>query len=285
MKLDVVGTHPKPLAVITGAGGGVGQAAARRLGLRYRLVIAARREEQLAAMEEALVSEGYDVAVAAIADVSDRESLVKLAETAAAVGPIGAVVHTAGLSPALADWRAIIDVNLRGTAYLFDAFLPYAHPGTVMVAVSSSASHTLATTPEVDAVLDDPYATDLEEQLEPLLRELDEHKTEQSFTTRVYGASKRGVNRLVERRVGDWAAKGARIVTVSPGTVVTPMIHKEIEFNPLAVRAAEFTPMRRFGTPVDIAAAIDFLTSDQATFITGCDLRVDGGMVASRIHA
>ncbi|MFT4265406.1 MAG: SDR family oxidoreductase [Nocardioides sp.] len=285
MRLDVVGTHTKPVAVITGAGGGVGQATARRLGLRYRLVIAARRAEQIASLHESLVAEGYDVALATTTDVTDPASLIGLATSAAAVGPIGAVVHTAGVSPAIADWRSILDVNLRGTAYLLDAFLPEARAGTVLVAVSSSAAHTLATTPEVDAILADPYPDELGDRLEPLLRELDPLKTEQSFTTRVYGASKRGVNRLVECRVGPWAAKGARIVTISPGTVVTPMIHKEIEFNPLAVRAAEFTPMRRFGSPVDMAAAIDFLTSDQAGYITGCDLRVDGGMVAARLHA
>lgn len=285
MDFDLVGTYAKPLAVITGAPGGVGQAVARRLGARYRLVVTARRADALKDLEAALTNEGYDVALALTTDVSDPADLRALAEEAAAVGTIGTVVHVAGVSPALADWRTILQVNLRGTAHLLDSFLPVVGPGSSVVAVASSAAHTLATTPEVDAVLDDPYASDLEARLEPLLRELDVHKTEQSFTTRVYGASKRGVIRLVERRVQDWSRKGARIVSVSPGTVVTPMLHKEIELNPLAARAAEMTPVRRFGLPVDLAAAIDFLTSDQAGFITGCDLRVDGGMVAARIHS
>lgn len=285
MSLDLVGTHAKPLAVITGAGGGTGQAVARRLGVRYRLVIAARRPEAVASLEEALLEEGYDVAVAMAADVADRGSLQALADATAAVGPLGALVHTAGVSPALADWRTIVQVNLRGTADLLDVFLPLAGAGSSAVAVASSSAYTLATTPAVEAILDDPYAEDLEERLEPLLRELDEHKTEQSFATRVYGASKRGVIRLVERRVNDWAERGARLLSVSPGAVVTPMLRKEIELNPLAARAAEVTPMRRLGLPVDLAAAIDFLTSDQASYISGCDLRVDGGIVAARIHA
>ncbi|MFT4288370.1 SDR family oxidoreductase [Nocardioides sp.] len=283
--LNLIGTHAKPLAVITGAGGGTGQAVARRLGARYRLVIAARRDTAVKSLEEALTAEGYDVALAATADVADPGSVRALAEAAAAEGAIGAVVHTAGVSPALADWRTILHVNLRGTAYVLDAFLPLAQAGTAVVNVASSSAYTLPTTAEVDAVLDDPYAEDLESRLEPLLRELDEHKTEQSFATRVYGASKKGVIRLVERRVGDWSAKGARLLSVSPGAVVTPMLRKEIELNPLAVRAADITPMRRFGLPVDLAAAIDFLTSDQAGYITGCDLRVDGGIVAARIHS
>lgn len=285
MTLNLIGTLPKPLAVITGAGGGTGRAAARRLGSRYRLVLSARREDAVRGLEEALVEEGYDVALAQTMDVSDRASVEALAAAAAALGPIGTVVHTAGVSPALADWQQILEINVLGTANVLDAFLPYATVGGTVISVASSSAYTLPTTPEVDVILDDPYAEDLAARLEPLLRELDEHKTDQSFATRVYGASKRGVIRLVERRVGQWAERGARILSVSPGAIVTPMLRQEIELNPLAARAAEFTPLRRLGLPMDVAGVIDFLASDQAAFVTGCDIRVDGGIVPARVHA
>jgi NAD(P)-dependent dehydrogenase (short-subunit alcohol dehydrogenase family) len=105
-----------------------------------------------------------------------------------------------------------------------------------------------------------------------------------AFAVRAYGVSKRGVLRLVERSVGEWARHGARIVSVSPGTIITPMGRTEMAANPLAAAAASITPLRRLGMPADIAAAVDFLVSDSASYITGCDLRVDGGIVPARLH-
>ena len=90
--------------------------------------------------------------------------------------------------------------------------------------------------------------------------------------------------RLVERTAVQWAARGARVVSVSPGPTLTPMGRAELAGNPLAVAAASATPLGPVGRPADIAAAVDFLTSDSAGYITGCDLRVDGGTVAARLH-
>lgn len=279
---NLVGTWEKPLAVITGAAGGLGRAIARRLGARYRLVLVDVREDSVAELREALVEEGYDVALATVADVGDRDSVDRLAATVAEVGTLGTVVHTAGLSPALADWERIVHVNLTGTAHVLDAFLPLAGSGSSAVCFASVAAHTFPASPEVDAILDDPYTVDLTTRLGPLLG--DTAETEFFYKVRAYGASKRGVVRLVERRVRDWAERGARIVSVSPGTVITPMGRREHEANPLAAATADVTPLRRRGAPTDIAAAVDFLTSDLASYITGTDIRVDGGIVAARTH-
>ncbi len=223
MGLDLIGTWERPLAVITGSAGGIGRALARRLGGRYRLVLADLREDLVAALGESLTEEGYDVALATAVDVGSKVSVEAFADAVRTAGTLGTIVHTAGVSPSLADWATIIHVNLVGTVHILDAFLPLAGPGSSAICFASSAAYTFPASPEIDAVLDEPYADDLIQLLEPLLRPLDVEKSELSFGTRAYGASKRGVIRLVEGRVGDWAERGARIVSISPGTVITPM--------------------------------------------------------------
>jgi NAD(P)-dependent dehydrogenase (short-subunit alcohol dehydrogenase family) len=95
-----------------------------------------------------------------------------------------------------------------------------------------------------------------------------------------YSLSKRAVIALAERRAVAWGAQGARIVSISPGLIATPMGRQEMAATDAAARLADVTPAGRPGTAAEIAQAARFLTSDEASFITGCDLRVDGGAVA-----
>jgi NAD(P)-dependent dehydrogenase (short-subunit alcohol dehydrogenase family) len=230
--MDLIGTNRRPLAVITGAYGILGRAVARRLGARYRLVVTGRDEVKLARLSEDLLADGYDVALAAPADIASRQGVKYLAAASAEAGTVGALVHTAGLAPAAAPWEAMVRVNLAGPALLLDAFLPLAEPGSCAVCLGSTAAYALPASPETDAVIDDPLATDLVQKLGTLLREPCSTQSATSFAVRAY---------------------------------------------------AERIPLGRPGLPADIAAAVDFLTSDHASYITGCDLRVDGGS-AARLH-
>jgi NAD(P)-dependent dehydrogenase (short-subunit alcohol dehydrogenase family) len=281
--MDLTGTSPETLAVITGAYGGTGRAVARRLGARYRLVLAGRDELRVAGLRESLEEEGYEVAAAVTTDITSRRDIERLASTTAGAGALGALVHTAGLSPVQAPWEAVVAVNLTGSSLLLDAFGPLAKPGSVAVCLGSSAAYTIPVSREVDALLDDPRADDLIPKLEALLREPGVAQEGYGFAVRAYGASKRGLLRLVERAAGEWARRGARVVSVSPGPLLTPMGRAELAANPLAVAAASATPLGRLGRPSDIATVVDFLTSGSASYITGCDLRVDGGTVAARL--
>ena len=274
---------PTTLAVITGAYGGTGRAVARRLGARYRLVLTGRDQPRIARLWKDLEEEGYDVAAAVTADITSERGVSELAATAAEAGVLGAVVHTAGLSPVQAPWETVLSVNLTGTALLLSAFGPLAGPGSVAVCLGSSAAYTIPVPPAADALLDDPCAADLIPKLEAVLRESAPEQEGYGFAVRAYGASKRGLLRLVERTAVQWAEAGARVVSVSPGPTLTPMGRAELAANPLALAAASATPLSRLGRPADIAAAVDFLTSDSAGYITGCDLRVDGGTVAARL--
>ena len=97
--MELIEQNPKTLAVVTGAYGGTGRAVARRLGARYRLVLAGRDEAKVAGLSESLAEEGYDVALAVTADVTSGQSVKHLAAVAGEAGTLGALVHTAGLSP------------------------------------------------------------------------------------------------------------------------------------------------------------------------------------------
>lgn len=265
-----------PLAVVTGACGGMGSACCRVLGGRYRLALADVSSERLDAQAQLLRQEGFDVALAQTADLSDPDAVAALAAAVAEAGRLGVLVHTAGLSPALAGWQDITLTNLRGTRLVLDAFLPLAREGTVAVCIASMGGHTAPEDPDLDAVIGDPLADDLLERLEPLLARHGSPDAPGGLGVPAYNASKRAVLQMVERGVGRWARQGARIVSVSPGFTSTGMGRAELELG--AGGLLQLTPLGRPGTAMDIAAAVAFLCSDAAAFITGCDLRVDGGL-------
>jgi NAD(P)-dependent dehydrogenase (short-subunit alcohol dehydrogenase family) len=235
--MELTEANPRPLAVVTGAYGGTGRAVARRLGARYRLVLAGRDEAKVAGISESLEEEGYDVALAVTADVTSGQGVKHLAGVAAEAGTLGTLVHTAGLSPVQAPWETVVAVNLTGTALLLDAFGPLAGPGSVAVCIGSSAAYTIPVSAEVEALLDHPRAEDLIPRLEVLLREPCSGQSRYSFAVRAYGAFKRGMLRLIERTAVEWAGRGARVVSVSPGPTLTPMGRAELAANPLAVAA------------------------------------------------
>ena len=165
-------------------------------------MLTGRDQPRIARLREDLEEEGYDVAAAVTADITSERGVAELAATAAEAGVLGAVVHTAGLSPVQAPWETVVSVNLTGTALLLSAFGPLAGPGSVAVCLGSSAAYTIPVPPAADALLDDPCAADLIPKLEAVLRESAPEQEGYGFAVRAYGASKRGLLRLVERDSG-----------------------------------------------------------------------------------
>jgi NAD(P)-dependent dehydrogenase (short-subunit alcohol dehydrogenase family) len=254
--------------VITGGAGGMGQAVARRLGKQGTMLLTdidSSRLEQVAAQ---LRSEGLRIEAQA-GDIADDRSVRSLAQAAASHGRLAGLVHTAGISTSVTDWKRIFKVDLVGTALLLKEFLPLAEHGIAAVCVASMSGHLVKPKPELEAILSDPLNPGFFESLQAF------PGTNNHFYA--YALAKRGVILLCEVLAPAWGERGARLVSISPGIIETPMSKQEFEIHPTMKDMVAMTPLKRTGQPEEIAAAAEFLLSDNASFITGTDLRVDGG--------
>lgn len=263
-----------PVALVIG-GGGIGMAAARRLGQSHRLVLASLSAAKNPAREAALREEGLD-AVVTQCDITEPASVAELGRLVAARGRMRTVAHVAALSPSMGDWRTLLRVNLVGARLIERMGLERAAPGTAAVFVSSSAGHLAEPpSPEITAVLDNPLAPDFVERLESLVPE--------QTSLQAYRLTKFAMLRMCRKRAAAWGEKGARIVSMSPGPIDTPMgalesagPNREVKLSMLRQ-----SPLGREGTMIETADAIEFLASDRASYITGTDLLVDGGILAT----
>ncbi|MGJ7905358.1 SDR family oxidoreductase [Actinopolyspora sp. H202] len=261
--------------VVIGSGG-MGRAIGRRLGSGRRVLLADLDENTLESTAESMRSDGHDVTTRRV-DVSSRESVAELARDAAELGPVTKLAHTAGLSPALSSAAVILRVNLLGVSLVLDEFEGVMAEGGSAVVISSMAGHMAAS---LDRQQEETLATAAPEELLKLPFTTPEAVTDPGHA---YGLSKRANQLRVQRACVSWGDRGNRVNSISPGVISTPMVRQELNSEHLgAVRAmTEVSAADRPGTPEDIAAAADFLLGQQAGFVTGTDLLVDGGVVAA----
>ncbi len=273
------------VAVVTGAGGAMGSACALALAPAVdALLLTDIDDARLDAVAEQL---GPTTKTSALAgDIGDRSFVGELVTRACALGDFRALVHTAGLSPAMAGWQEILRVDLAAIPALLDAFLPAVEPGSAAVCLASISGLMGAFDPAMDAVCDDPFAPDFESRFCAIAGD-----NPDSGTT--YRLAKRAVIRACERSAATWGARGGRVVSLSPGLIDTGMGRLELEHNEIKKTMAAMTPVGGDrtgpdtvlpGLTTDIADAVAFLCSDRAAFISGCDIRVDGGLIAVMQH-
>jgi NAD(P)-dependent dehydrogenase (short-subunit alcohol dehydrogenase family) len=253
--------------VVIGAGSGMGTAVAHSLAPRGRLIVADRDVAAVQAVADAL---GGDV-TAMQCDVTNQGQIEALV---AAIDSLDALVLTAGLSGSMANGRRIFEVNLIGTARVLAAVDPLIGPGTVAVLFASMSGHRVPDRPEIMQVLDDPLSDQFFERFIALGIDPDQ-------TQFAYPVSKRGVQRMARRLCAAWGVRGARILSVSPGINDTPMNRLDESRHPIMAEIIETSPLGRRGHPEEVANVVEFLTSDKASFMTGSDVLVDGGMVAT----
>lgn len=250
--------------LVIGAGSGMGAATARRLATRGRLLLA----DVNGAAAEKVAAEIGGGAEAMSCDITLPDQIAALIERA---GELDTLVLTAAVaSGSLLPGRTILEVNLRGTARVLAAVEEILAPGACVVCFASTAGHMVPDVPAVSAVLDDPLSDRFFDDLAEVGVDLDDALT-------CYGYSKLGVMRHVRRLAGPWGAKGARILSLSPGAVDTPMSRAEAELHEVMHEFVRSTPLARWGRPEEVAAVVEFLTSDHAGFMTGSDVLVDGG--------
>jgi NAD(P)-dependent dehydrogenase (short-subunit alcohol dehydrogenase family) len=264
----------KRIAVITGGGGDMGVACARRLGADHRIILAEVNEKRLGETVAAFREDGVD-AIGHPLDITNAASVFELAKHAAAEGELGALVHTAGLSPTMGDAARIWDVNLLGSAHLMEAFRPHVRQGSVAVLIASQAGHfaRTAASPELTSLLENPLGADFVDHvcaLDPSL----------ATSEGAYGGSKYGVMLMAQREAIPWGAVGGRVISLSPGIIDTGMGQQEFESQPFMKTIVEMTPLQRMGVADEIAKVVTFLCSDAASFVSGSDLLVDGGSTA-----
>ena len=208
-------------------------------------------------------------------DVSSAQSVGTLAQQAAALGSVTHVAHTAGLSPSQAPAAAILAVDLLGVALVLDEFAKVIAPGGAGVVIASMAGHIFPPlTPEQERAVTQTPAQELLGL--PFISEL----TEPALA---YGVAKRANRIQVQAASKVWGQRGARINSISPGIISTPMGQQELA-SPVGDGMRAMTAASaagRVGTPDDIASAAAFLLGQDASFITGADLLVDGGVTAA----
>jgi NAD(P)-dependent dehydrogenase (short-subunit alcohol dehydrogenase family) len=241
------------VALVTGGNSGMGLAVARRLvGEGARVVLSGRSAQTVAAA----ASELGEAALGVVADIGTLAGIDRLMEATRAFGQgrLDVVFANAGVatfgpvaSTTEAQWDALMNVNLKGVYFTVQKALPLMGEGGAIVLNASVA-----------AAKGNPAGA-------------------------LYGASKAGVRSLGRTLAAELVARGIRVNVVSPGPIETPLFTRTGGMTTDAVQAmkgawAERNPMKRFGTPDEVAAAVLFLASDEASFITGVDLLVDGGV-------
>jgi NAD(P)-dependent dehydrogenase (short-subunit alcohol dehydrogenase family) len=267
MKTDVV--------VVIGIGG-IGQAIARRQGFGKTVLVADFDEAILEAAATGLEAIGYEV-TAQFVDVSSRESVRSLAKSAARLGSVMQVVHTAGLSPNMAPAEKILAVDLLGVALVLEELGRVIASGGAAVVISSMAGYMPAPLPqEQDEALARTPADDLLK-----LPFLQPNAVANSMVA--YSLSKRANNLRVQAASVGWGERGARVNSISPGIIATPLAQHEMASSIGAVYRSiiETSSSKRIGTPEEVASAASYLLGPESTFVTGSDLLIDGGVIAA----
>jgi NAD(P)-dependent dehydrogenase (short-subunit alcohol dehydrogenase family) len=255
------------VAVITGAASGMGQAAASLMSeAGWPLLLCDLNGERLEQIAERLRAHGQVETLAGdIADLGFSDRLI----SAARGGRVGALIHSAGLSPSMAEPARILEVNLAATMRLLTGILPLMADGSAVILFASLAGHMLGR--DLDAQIS---AVTTPEAVGSLVAYAPNPGA-------AYSISKRAVQLLVRREATAFARQGVRIVSISPGIIDTPMGRAELALHPMMKALVESSPLQRLAAPDEVARVAVFLCSGAASFITGTDISVDGGATAT----
>lgn len=268
----------KDVVLLVGAGQ-IGMAIARRVGYGKKVIVGDKKEENAEAISKIMTDAGFDC-VPVVTDISSRESILNVIAECQKYGEIAMLINAAGVSPSQAPIEAILKVDLYGTAVLLEEVGKVIKQGGTGVTISSQSGHRMKQlTPEEDEQL---ATTPTEELLK-----LDILQPENICDTlHAYQMAKRCNEKRVMYEAVRWGARGARINSISPGIIVTPLAIDE--FN--GIRGDFYKnmfakcPAHRPGTADEVANVAELIMSDRGAFITGADFLIDGGATASYFY-
>ena len=268
----------KDVMILVGAGQ-IGMAIARRMGYGMKIVIGDKNKTNAEAIAKTMNEAGFD-AVPVEMDLSSRSSILALIAEAQKYCKISMLVNAAGVSPSQASIETILKVDLYGTAVLLEEVGKVIKPGGVGVTISSQSGHRMpALTPEEDEQL----ATTPTEQL--LSLDILQPQNIRD-TLHAYQMAKRcNVKRVMAEAV-KWGERGARVNSISPGIIVTPLALDEFNGPRGDFYKNMFAkcPAGRPGTADEVANVAELLMSSKGAFITGSDFLIDGGATASYFY-
>jgi NAD(P)-dependent dehydrogenase (short-subunit alcohol dehydrogenase family) len=261
--------------VVIGAGS-IGQAIARRVSAGKHVLLADLNQQNADAAAKVLNDAGFEVSTATV-DVSSRESVHALIQTATALGDVTGVIHAAGVSPTQASPATILKVDLYGTALVLEEFGNVIARGGSCVVIASQSGHRLpALTAEQNAAL---ATTPADELLTLPMLQPDQVRD----SLHAYQISKRGNSLRVMAEAVRWGKRGARVNTISPGIIFTPLARDELS-GPRGEgyrRMIEVSAAGRGGTPDEVGTVGALLMGPDGGFITGSDFLMDGGVTAA----
>jgi NAD(P)-dependent dehydrogenase (short-subunit alcohol dehydrogenase family) len=264
------------VTVITGGAGGMGLATAKVVGRDQSVVLCDVRQDRL----DGAVIDLRDLGIAvtsANCDVTDRDAVAGLMKTAADLGEVGSVIHTAGVSPAMGEAEYVMRTNAIGTVNVNEVFYEVAGEGAAIVNVASMAAHMLPD--EIIPTAKFPLAlTDPEVFVTEMLPVCD-LAGEDGRSGLAYAVSKSFVRWYSTSQAERFNGRGLRIVSVSPGSVDTEMGRLEEKNGAGAMVTNAAVP--RWGKPEEMAELLAFCASAKAGYLTGTDILNDGGVIAS----
>lgn len=263
------------VVVVIGAGS-IGQAIARRVSAGKHVLLADLRLDAADAAAKVLSDAGFEVSTTTV-DVSSRQSVHSLAEKAAAIGDVVGMIHAAGVSLSQASAATILAVDLYGTALVLEEFGNIIARGGAGVVIASQSGHRLPALPtEQNTALAMTPTDDL--LALPMLQ-----PDRVTDPLNAYQISKRGNSLRVMAEAVRWGKRGARVNTISPGIIITPLANDELK-GPRGAgyrRMLELSAAGRAGTPDEVGNVGALLMGPDGAFITGSDFLMDGGVTAA----
>lgn len=268
----------KAVAVITGGAGGMGLAVAKIVGRDHHVVICDVNRGRLEKAIAELTSCGISCD-SVVCDITNRLSVDALFKQAATFGKLVSVIHTAGISPQMANPTAILKVNALGTVNITDACYEMAGEGFALVNVASMAGYMFPTLllPKRAYPLASTNPESFLKKAQFFIRLIPNEFYRKGMA---YSVSKNFVIWFSKKNAARFGEKGARIVSVSPGTFDTEMGHLEEKSG--SAEMLKMAALKRFGKPEEIAELLAFCVSEKAGYLTGTDVLCDGGVVAAR---
>lgn len=263
------------VVVVIGAGS-IGQAIVRRVAAGKHVLLADLKQENAEAAAKTLDDAGFSVSTTNV-DVSSRASVEALVEAAKKFGDITGLIHAAGVSPSQASPETILHVDLYGTALVLEEFGKVIARGGSGVVIASQSGHRL---PPLSVEQNSSLATT---PVEDLLKLPFLQPEEVKDSLHAYQLSKRGNSLRVAAEAVRWGKRGARINTISPGIIMTPLANDELKGprGPGYRRMIEISAAGRAGTPDEVGTVGALLMGPDGAFITGSDFLMDGGVTAA----